>query len=47
MLLKLVPNIISKGNVGMWGKTVNYIFYSDSKKYIFNTNGNLIKILEK
>jgi hypothetical protein len=31
---------VSKGDVGIWGKAINYIFHYNKNKYIFDTEGN-------
>jgi len=32
----------SKGDVGVWGKAINYIFHHNNNKYVFDTNGNRV-----
>jgi len=47
-ILKIIGKIILKnykitnGNTGIWGKAINYIFYFNNKKYIFDINGERI-----
>jgi len=31
---------VSKGDIGIWGKAVHYIFHHNENKYIFDTEGN-------
>jgi len=32
----------TKGDIGIWGKAVNYVFHHNVNKYIFDTEGNRI-----
>ena len=31
---------VSKGDLGIWGKVVNYVFHHNKNQYIFDTEGN-------
>lgn len=34
--------LISKGDIGIWGKALNYVFHHNGNKYIFDTKGNRV-----
>lgn len=33
---------MSKGDIGIWGKAINYVFHHNGNKYIFDTEGNRV-----
>jgi len=47
-VLNIVSNFIvnhyttTKGDIGIWGKAVNYVFHHNGKRYNFGTEGNPI-----
>lgn len=47
-ILNIVSNFIAnhysktKGDIGIWGKAVNYVFHHNGNKYIFDTEGNSV-----